>query len=89
MNEDFKIITHIDELHLIYDVKASDITYKILYMFLYQSKFYSYVEIREDVIIACFPKKKKNIVRKTLQELSSKNILFYRQENYILNSKIF
>ena len=100
------IKSQIDDINLIYGIKSNPIIDSILYMFLYQSNFYSYVEINEKKIYDSFyndyltvvdeeDREDKEIeklnrhVKKALEKLSSKNILFYRRKKYILNKEIF
>ncbi len=100
------IKSQIDDINLIYGIKSNPIIDSILYMFLYQSKFYDYVEISEKKIYDSFyndyltvvdeeDREDKEIeelnrhIKKALEKLSSKNILFYRRKKYILNGEIF
>lgn len=82
------LLNQIDEINLTYDIEASAITDNILYMFLYLSNFYSYVEIDEIMIYSRY-NIKSDLLKNALEKLSDKNILFYRQEKYILNNEIF
>ena len=82
------LLNQIDEINLTYDIEASAITDNILYIFLYLSNFYSYVEIDEIMIYSRY-NIKSDLLKNALEKLSDKNILFYRQEKYILNNEIF
>ena len=87
------LLNQINEINLNYDIEASAITDSILYMFLYHSNFYSYVEIDEITIHSSFNNlnantDSNNIIENALEKLTERNILFYRQGKYILNNEI-
>lgn len=90
-----KLLNLIDEINLLCNIERTAITDNILYMFLYQSNFYSYVEIDEITIYSSFNVKNEDLIKKNLKKLCDKKIIFKREnikDNrvvYILNNKMF
>ena len=62
-------------------------------MFLYQSNFYSYIEIDEITIYSNFNKNINENVENALRELVDKNVISFRtyqdKHTYLLNNEIF
>lgn len=87
------LLSQIDEINLTYDIESSAITDNILYMFLYQFNFYSYVEIDEITIYGNFNKNINENVENALRELVDKNVISFRtyqdKHTYLLNNEIF
>lgn len=86
------LLNQIDEINLTYDIESSAITDNILYMFLYLSNFYNYVEIDETTIYSRY-NIKKELLENALRKLIDKNVISFRTYNdkhtYLLNNAIF